>query len=188
MSSFGGSVPFAYRAHPATKPVGWAPSSPTDTASTYSTALATINDSATAFVTNVSIGRYVFTHEKPVIQIAFVVTDADNEVAVFGVYGIKSHVNGGTAYDTATLLLNGTATAGSKLFLGAANNFWADTITVSAYSLPTTAFRSINTTNDLSWLEVDTRDFERVMIVCNVNGASGGTAASVIPLVSYGTL
>lgn len=167
----------SHRANPATKPTPWVILDATGT--TYDTALDTIADSATAPTKDLGNGIFVITPEKPVLHIMPLVGDADNEVGSFGVYGVRAintASNSLTNYYTHSTLWTGTATAGAKAVGGLTSVYYADTIATTAAALPSSAYRTISTTDDCAILEIDVRDFEYIVIV---GTNSGGTAASM---------
>lgn len=172
----------AYRAAPDTAPQPWTVVSQTGT--TYNTALARIEDSATAFVTDLTTGRVLLNQDKPLVQLAFLVSDADNETAKFGIYGVRKETS--SFYYTATPLLNGSVTAGTKSFAGGVGSMrWCDTITVTSSCLPSSAYRTCSNTDDVSWLEMDCRDFEQVLVVLTLDGSTGAAATLAY---SYGSI
>lgn len=179
----------AYQVNPATKPEGWRYQDATGT--TYSSALATVADSETLPSTDMTTGRWLLTPQKPIVQLAFTVTDADNENIVFGVYGLRSLATGpnAPAYWATTLLMNGYVTAGTKSVMGGVgSDKWADTITVSSAALPSSSYRVCNTTNDMGWLEVDARDFQHILVILTTSGApaTAGTGGNLYE--AYATL
>lgn len=176
----------SFQTNPATKPTPWTLIDATGT--TYSTALATIVDAASSPSTNMSTGRFVVTLEKPVLQLLPIISDADNETAAFGVYGVRrinTALNTQTNYWSFTTLWTGTATAGAKVYTGSGNYRYADAISTTTAALPTSAYRVIATTDDQAILEMDVRDFEMVLIVGTLSGSTGAAvtfAYSTLPL------
>ncbi len=172
MIGLGTTIQTTYRGNPATAPGYWV--IPSDAGTTYNTALAAIADTEALIATDMSVGRWVIEHTRPVVQLAFLVTDANNETASFQVFGARKFVTPTDSGWTYVPLMSGQIVAGSKVFNGG-STLWADTITVSSASLPTSAYRVCSNTDDLTWIEVDTRDFDKCVVVITRNG---GTAAS----------
>lgn len=170
------NIGLAYRSNPATSPQPWRFQDASGT--TYSTALATIVDSETAPATSMSTGRWLIVPAKPLVQLAFVLTDLNNETAAFGVFGVRSITIGTSQaaqrYYSCAELMRGTVTAGAKAYAGGVGNtLWADTISISSAALPSTAYRVCSSTDDVAWLEFDVRDFENILVVGTLSGSTG---------------
>jgi hypothetical protein len=172
MIGLGTTVQTTYRGNSSTSPGSWA--IPSDSGTTYNIAIAAIADTEALVDTDLSVGRWVFEHPRPVIQLAFLLTDANNETASFQVFGARKFITPTDSGWSYVPIMSGQLIAGVKVFNGG-STLWADTITVSSSSLPSSAYRVCTNTDDLSWLEVDMRDFDKCVVVITRNG---GTAAS----------
>lgn len=168
----GVSIQSSFRGNSGTSPGDWF--IPIVAGTTYNTAAAAIADSANLVTQDASVGRFVVSHAKPMVQLAFHVTDADNETIAFTVYGARKFVGDGVSGWSYASLLSGVATAGSKVF-NAGSWFWADTITISSAALPSTAYRACNSTNDIAWLEIDMRDLDYLVVVITRSGQTGAS-------------